>query len=192
MSFRPACRKHCGARRRPSETGSGDPGLFEVRMLVVRHFRRCSGVVVRPVFCAGLCVFATLDACAPRRRAAPTELTAPQTPSATAPGTAAAVVPSASSKPVLEGPPPPSEKPEAQHVASEREHVAPRAAADACRRRCTERAKDCNAAQMACPPGAPCIHRDCEGEHLGCDAACTGVRVAPRQEASAHPELRLP
>jgi hypothetical protein len=252
-------------------------------------------------------LFGVLDACGPRPPAAPSKLEAPQTPAASVSGTAAVVVPAASSKPAPEGASQPSEKPDAGNVAlkpsfdlptlslearsanitakvvvpsvffdlpacppgatrtdtrqngygdvacrsadgvldgpyasniqapdrnlpggvsergeyrhgaraglwyrmkwgmgaatyyavtyadgritSEHELIAHGASADACRRRCTEQAKGCNAAQMACPPGAPCMHRNCEGDQLSCDAECAVVRVAPWQEASKNPEL---
>jgi hypothetical protein len=75
-------------------------------------------------------------------------------------------------------------------LVSERHLMNHKAAADACRKRCDEQEKSCEAARQACPPGAPCVYRACDGEQLSCEAGCDVVPVAPWQEHSQSPPLR--
>jgi hypothetical protein len=76
--------------------------------------------------------------------------------------------------------------------ATERHLVNEGPAADGCRKRCGEQQRSCEAAERACPPGAPCMHRPCDGDRLSCDVACEVVTVAPWQAHSQSPLLRPP
>jgi hypothetical protein len=77
-------------------------------------------------------------------------------------------------------------------VVSERRLVNHGPAADDCRKRCRDEEKSCEAQMRACPPGAPCLHRACDGERLSCGVGCDVVTVAPWQEHSKSPLVHPP
>ena len=43
---------------------------------------------------------------------------------------------------------------------------------EACRNGCAADERACEAHERSCPRGAPCAHRNCVGDRLGCDARC--------------------
>lgn len=45
-----------------------------------------------------------------------------------------------------------------------------------CRKRCDDEARKCQARQDACPPGAPCLFRDCRGRRMHCHLNCQAVK----------------
>lgn len=151
-------------------------GLVATTMITLESEGQCRGPWrVAPAI--GLALI-TLAACT--SRSTERQRQSPSSTSSTAPAKPAGGASSTvNSSPPASAPVTLSTSPAAVIAKSKPKPLAP-SPTDECHSRCKAQEADCEAAQRACPPGAPCMQRACRADRFGCDARCGDRPTVPR------------